>query len=384
VHHNLAMPRSTRSPGSRPLPGVPPRTPGTADLPPAVAWDDRGPAIVLVDQRALPNTLRELRIHTVPELCQAITSLAVRGAPALGVAAAYGVALAHRTGQDPHEAARAILATRPTAVNLRLGLETALGAPDPLAAAHRFLEQDIARHRRLAELGAPLLPRGGRVMTHCHAGALACGGYGTALGVIRAAVEAGHQLEVWARETRPLLQGSRITAWELQRLGIPVTVLADGAAASLFAAGAVDCCIVGADRIAANGDVANKVGTYDLAVLARHHGVPFYVAAPSLTVDLTCPEGSAIPIEQRSAEELTVLAGQRLSPPGVPAYTPAFDVTPATLVDAIITEHGVLRPPYAQGLAGLFGPAPAAGEPLGPPQAQTTPSPTSSCTSSRE
>ncbi|MCK4178251.1 S-methyl-5-thioribose-1-phosphate isomerase [Aciditerrimonas ferrireducens] len=338
---------------------VPPLDPR---LPAAVAWDDEGPAVLLLDQRALPEATRILRIRSVEELCSAISGLAVRGAPALGVAGAYGIALAERTGQDPDAAARLLLATRPTAVNLRLGVEHALGAPDPLEAAHRFLAEDLARHRRLGANGAGLLLPSARVLTHCHAGALACGGYGTALGVVRAAAEAGATVHVWVRETRPLLQGSRITAWELQQLGIPATVLVDGAAASLFAAGQVDCCLVGADRIAANGDVANKVGTYDLAVLAHHHGVPFYVAAPSLTVDLGCPTGSAIPIEQRAPEEVTELAGRRLAPEGVPAYNPAFDVTPAELVTAIVTEAGVHRPPYSASLAGLAG----APSPTGP------------------
>jgi methylthioribose-1-phosphate isomerase len=211
--------------------------------------------------------------------------------------------------------------------------------------------EDVERNRRLGAHGAGLLPVNGRVLTHCNAGALACAGYGTALGVIRAAHEQGRAPRVWVDETRPVLQGSRLTAWELDRLGIAATLVADGMAGGLMAAGEVDCVVVGADRIAANGDVANKVGTFGLAVLAAYHGVPFYVAAPTSTVDLACPSGAGIPIEQRAPEEVTMLAGHRIAPEGIAVDNRAFDVTPAALVTAIVTEEGVARPPYAESLA---------------------------------
>jgi methylthioribose-1-phosphate isomerase len=218
----------------------------------------------------------------------------------------------------------------------------------------------VARNRALAALGAPLLPDRARVLTHCNAGSLACAGYGTALGIVRAAHESGRAPRVWVDETRPMLQGSRLTAWELGRLGVPATLVADSAAGSLMAADRVDCVVVGADRVAANGDVANKVGTYPLAVLAAHHGLPFYVAAPISTIDLSCPDGSAIPVEQRDRGEVAELAGIRLAPAEVAVENPAFDVTPAQLVTAIVTEEGIARAPYLEALAGL---ARAAGTP---------------------
>jgi methylthioribose-1-phosphate isomerase len=229
----------------------------------------------------------------------------------------------------------------------------ALAAGDPLAEAERLAAEDVARNRRIGAHGAPLVPEGGRVYTHCNAGALACAGYGTALGVVRAAHETGRRPRVWVGETRPALQGARLTAWELDRLAIPATLVADVMAASLMAAGDVDCVVVGADRIAANGDVANKVGTYGLAVLARHHGVPFYVAAPTSTVDLDCASGADIPIERRAAQEVTAVGRERLAPPGVAAENRAFDVTPAALVTAIITEEGVASAPLGPALAAL-------------------------------
>jgi len=248
----------------------------TADpIPPSIEWVDG--RVRLVDQRRLPMELAHLDVGTVEELCEAIRTLAVRGAPALGVAGAMGVALAASTGEPVEEAAARLKATRPTAVNLAWGVDRALAAPDPLAEARRLAADDVERNRRLGRHGAGLVVAGGRVYTHCNAGALATAGYGTALGVVRAAAEAGRQPRVWVGETRPLLQGARITAWELARLGIPATLVPDVAAASLMAGGEVDCVVVGADRIAANGDVANKVGTYGLAVLASHHRVPFYV-----------------------------------------------------------------------------------------------------------
>ena len=287
---------------------------------------------------------------TVDELCEAIRGLAIRGAPALGAAGAMGIALAARCGEPLAAAAERLLATRPTAVNLRWGVERALAAADPVAEAVQVAAEDALRNRRLGRLGADLIPEGARVLTHCNAGSLACVEYGTAIGVIRAAHEAGKGVSVWVDETRPVLQGSRLTAWELSRLAIPATVLVDGAAASVMARREVDCVVVGADRIAANGDVANKIGTYALAVLARYHRIPFYVAAPTSTVDTRCATGSEIPVEQRAAEEVTPVALE-----GVAVANPAFDVTPASLVTAIITDAGVATSPYRQSLAALSG-----------------------------
>jgi methylthioribose-1-phosphate isomerase len=308
----------------------------------------------LVDQRRLPDELVFLEATTVDELCEAIRTMAVRGAPALGVAGAMGVALASVTGTDVKEAAVQLVATRPTAVNLAWGVEKALAADDPVAEALRLAADDVDRNRRLGALGAALLPAGARVYTHCNAGALACAGYGTALGIVRAAHEAGAAPVVWVGETRPALQGARLTAWELDRLGIPATLVADVMAGSLMAGDEVDCVVVGADRVAANGDVANKVGTYGLAVLAQHHGVPFYVAAPLSTVDLACPTGADIPIERRAADEVTRLAGRSVAPAGMAAENRAFDVTPAALVTAIVTEAGVADPPLGPSLARLI------------------------------
>ncbi|MGI8810562.1 MAG: S-methyl-5-thioribose-1-phosphate isomerase [Acidimicrobiales bacterium] len=316
-------------------------------IPPTIAWRDG--AVLMIDQRLLPGELAFLEARTVDELCDAIRTLAVRGAPALGVAGAMGMALAAVTGESPDAAAARIVATRPTAVNLAWGVACGQAAADPVAEAVRLAADDIDRNHRLGAHGASLVPEGGRVLTHCNAGALACAGYGTALGVIRAAAESGRRPTVWVDETRPLLQGARLTAWELDRLGIPATLVADVMAGSLMAGGEVDCVVVGADRIAANGDIANKVGTYGLAVLAHYHGIPFYVAAPMSTVDPTCPTGADIPIERRSGDEVTSVDGRRIAPAGVAAENRAFDVTPAALVSAIVTEDGVVRPPYAFG-----------------------------------
>ena len=289
----------------------------------------------------------------------AITSLAVRGAPALGAAGAYGVASAARTltrRSAVRAAAERLRAARPTAVNLAWGVDRALAAYDAggadaaLAEANRIAADDVAANRALGALGAALLPDRARVLTHCNAGGLACVGYGTALGVIRAASEAGKAPSVWVDETRPVLQGARLTTWELGRLGIPHTLVADTMAASLMARGEVDAVVVGADRIAANGDVANKVGTYPLAVLAAHHQVPLIVAAPWSTIDLATPSGAAIPIEERAADEVTTVAGHRIAPTGVEVLNPAFDVTPGRLVHAIVTERGVARRPYRRTL----------------------------------
>ena len=278
---------------------------------------------------------------SVDELCAAITGLAVRGAPALGAAGAMGVALAAATGEPLEDAARRLKATRPTAANLAWGVERALAASDPAEEAVRIAADDVARNRRLGAYGAMLLPEEARVLTHCNTGSLACVGYGTALGVVRAAHESGRRPSVWVDETRPVLQGSRLTAWELQRLGIPCTVVADVMAGSLMAGGEVDAVVVGADRIAANGDVANKIGTYPLAVLAHHHGLPFYVAAPLSTFDPECADGSGIPIERRDPDEVAVVGGRRLAPTGVEIDNRAFDVTPRELVTAYVTEEGV-------------------------------------------
>jgi methylthioribose-1-phosphate isomerase len=319
---------------------------GVGAIPPTIEWLDG--AVRLIDQRRLPNELVFIDASTVEDLCDAIRTLAVRGAPALGAAGAMGVAVAARNGEDLHESAARLIATRPTAVNLRWGVERALASSDPVAEAIRVAEEDSERNRRLGKIGADLLPDGARVLTHCNTGSLACVDYGTALGVVRTAHEAGKAVSVWVDETRPLLQGSRLTAWELSRLGIPATVLVDGAAASMMANGEVDCVIVGADRIAANGDVANKIGTYMVAVLARHHRVPFYVAAPLSTLDVRCRSGADIQIEQRAPDEVTTSVLE-----GVSVRNPAFDVTPARLVTAIVTEAGIATRPYRPALARL-------------------------------
>ena len=289
-----------------------------------------GGALLVLDQRALPGEERWLRCESVERVAEAIRSMAVRGAPAIGLAAAYGMALAH----DRERAAALLRATRPTAVNLAWAVERCLQADDPLEEARRLHRDQEAADRTLAELGAERFARGDRALTHCNAGALATGGYGTAGGVLREAWEQGRLTEVWVDETRPLLQGARLTAWELARAGIPFRVVADSAAGGLMSRGLVDRVVVGADRIAANGDIANKVGTYPLAVLAARHGVPFYVAAPLSTIDPSMPSGDGIPIEERDPAEL----GSESS-----AFNPAFDVTPAELVTAYVSEEGVTR-----------------------------------------
>jgi methylthioribose-1-phosphate isomerase len=328
-----------------------------------VLYDAAKDAVRLLDQRRLPAEERWLELTTSREVEAAIKDLTVRGAPAIGVAAAYALAVEARRGASAtalREAAERLVHARPTAVNLawavrRMARRLGLGAEAILAEAHAIRDEDEAACRRIGALGAPLIPPRARVLTHCNAGALATAGYGTALGVVRAAVEGGNPISVFADETRPFLQGARLTAWELHRDGIPVTLLTDGMAGWLMARGEIACVVVGADRIAANGDVANKIGTYALAVLAAHHHLPFYVAAPWSTVDLETPEGSAIPIEERGADEVVTLAGQRIAPAGVPARYPAFDVTPAALVTAIVTERGVVRAPYDGGLRALSG-----------------------------
>jgi len=295
-------------------------------------------ALLILDQRALPAEERWIRCETVEQVAECIRTLAVRGAPAIGIAAAYALALA----EDRDAAAELLRSTRPTAVNLAWALERTRDADDPLEAARRLHQDQRDADRRLAELGAELFGERTRALTHCNTGALATGGIGTACGVLRVAWEQGRLAEVWVDETRPLLQGARLTAWELRQAGIPHRVVADSAAGSLMAQGRVDRVIVGADRIAANGDVANKVGTYPLAVLADRHVVPFYVAAPVSTIDPATPDGASIPIEERDPAEI-VAAGD--------AFNPAFDVTPAELVTAIVTEAGVLEPPYGESIA---------------------------------
>ena len=309
-------------------------------IPPTIEWC--GQFVRLIDQRDLPSTLSMVEAHTVDQLCEFIAVLAVRGAPALGAAGAMGVALAQVNGQSLAGARDQIVATRPTAVNLAWGADRALAAADPVAEALAIAVEDVERNRRLGAFGAARVPEGARILTHCNAGALACVGYGTALGVIRAAHEAGRHPSVWVDETRPVLQGARLTAWELDRLGIPATLVADVMAGSLMASGDVDLVVVGADRVAANGDVANKIGTYSVAVLARHHGVPFYVAMPTSTIDPATPDGAGIVVERRDPDEVRRIGGQLVAPAGVSAENRAFDVTPSELVTGYVTERGVL------------------------------------------
>jgi methylthioribose-1-phosphate isomerase len=298
-------------------------------------------AVVMLDQRRLPLEENEVRCGTAAQVADAIRTMVVRGAPAIGVAAAYGVALAAARGEDLGEADRVLRASRPTAINLAWALDEMRDDPSR-EHARRIHAGEVERCRRMAAHAAELLAPGTRALTHCNAGGLATGGYGSAVGALVAAWERGLLEQVWVDETRPLLQGARLTAWELETASIPHTVIADSAAASLMAAGEVDCVFTGADRIAANGDTANKIGTYSLAVLARHHELPLYVVAPSTTIDLATADGTAIPIEERDPGEIT----ERF-----PARNPAFDVTPAELVTAIVTEAGVHRAPYAESLA---------------------------------
>jgi methylthioribose-1-phosphate isomerase len=299
-----------------------------------VRYEEDGPKVVLLDQRRVPDEVVELECRSVDELVVAIRELAIRGAPAIGVAAAYGLALAAKLGEDLSAAASALASARPTAVNLSWALEQLRDDPTP-ARARALHEEEVERCRAMAAHAADLFAPGTRALTHCNAGGLATGGYGSAVGALRAAWERGLLERVWVDETRPLLQGSRLTAWELEAAGIPHAVIADSAAGSLMASGDVDCVVTGADRIAANGDTANKIGTYSLAVLAAHHGIPFYVVAPTSTVDPQTPTGADIPIEHRAPDELTSR---------FPARNPAFDVTPAELITAIVTEQGVQSP----------------------------------------
>jgi len=331
----------------------------------ALRWLDPpdGPAVMLLDQTRLPTEETYLACTDVPSLVDAIGRLVVRGAPMLGLAGAFGVALAAHRGEDVAQAAGALARARPTAANLSWGAGRALAsyraaghgsatAPDAgriaaraaLAEARSIAAEDAAASAAIAAHGLGLVPDRARILTHCNTGALVSAGDGTAFAVILAAHRAGRLAQLWVDETRPLLQGARLTAYEAQRAGMPYAVLADAAAASLMAAGQVDMVITGADRVAADGSVANKIGTYGLAVLARHHGVPFVVAAPLSTVDFTAADGTAIVVEHRAAQEVTSFAGVAVSPAGSDAYNPAFDVTPGALVTALVTERGVARP----------------------------------------
>jgi methylthioribose-1-phosphate isomerase len=316
---------------------------GRGDLDPEqiVRLEEDGPAVVLLDQRRLPDEVLYVRCMTAAEVADAIRGMVVRGAPAIGIAAAYALALAALRGDDLAEAERVLAGSRPTAVNLPWALARMRDEPTP-ERARMLHAQEVERCRRMAAHAAELFRPGTRALTHCNAGGLATGGYGSAVGALRAAAERGLLERVLVDETRPLLQGARLTAWELERSGIPHAVIADSAAGSLMARGEVDLVVTGADRIAANGDTANKIGTYSLAVLAAHHGIPFYVVAPTSTLDRETPDGSGIPIEERDPAELTTR---------FPARNPAFDVTPAALIAAIVTEDGVRRAPYEESLA---------------------------------
>lgn len=326
--------------------------------------------VCLIDQRRLPHEQVVVRCATLDAVAAAIKTMQVRGAPAIGCTAAYGMALVARRSQAVDVAAlhaelaaakTCLDAQRPTAVNLAWATDRMLrrssAAADVaaikealLAEAHAILAEDLAMCHAIGDHGAALIPPRGHVLTHCNAGGLATAGYGTALAPLRTAHSQGRSLMVFVDETRPFLQGARLTAWELQQAGIPLTLITDNMAGHMMQRGAIDCVIVGADRIVANGDVANKIGTYSLAVLARAHNLPFYVAAPSSTVDLTLADGSQIPIEERAAAEVTHIGGQLIAPQGVFAAHPAFDVTPQHLITAIITEQGVVTPPFAAGL----------------------------------
>jgi methylthioribose-1-phosphate isomerase len=337
-------------------------------------WTDAG--VRFIDQTKLPTEETYITATNYQRVADIITTMVVRGAPAIGVAAAMGIAIGVLQAdavdvpalrRDLDHISKVIGATRPTAVNLFWAIQRMREKFESVAhlsvsqikaalveESKRIHVEDIASNQAMGRHGAVLLPASGNVLTHCNAGALATAGYGTALGVIRAAVESGKKLHVFADETRPFLQGARLTAWELMKDGIPTTVIPDSAAGSMMRAGKIGAIVVGADRIAANGDVANKIGTYQVAVLAKENGVPFYVAAPFSTIDLQTPDGSGIPIEQRSASEVTHFSGKQITPDGVGIGNPAFDVTPAKYVAAIITERGVARAPYTESLQELI------------------------------
>lgn len=337
-----------------------------------------GDRLDLLDQTRLPHHVEVVTCRDAADVARAIKDMIVRGAPAIGVAAAYGVALAALSLKHlPREAffekleglMQLIAASRPTAVNLFWAIErlrrVAQGTPGDGSAiaaaivheANVMHDEDIATNRAIGAHGQALVPDGANVLTHCNAGALATVDYGTALGVIRAAHEAGKRLHVWVDETRPYLQGARLTAWELQEAGIPATLITDNMAGHFMARGQVDVVVTGADRIAANGDTANKIGTYSVAVLAAAHGIPFYIAAPLSTIDPAIPDGSHIPIEERPAEEVTHFRGEAVAPHHMRVANPSFDVTPARLIAGIITEQGVLKPPFGPAIQALFGKA---------------------------
>jgi len=343
---------------------------------PTIAREDD--AVVMIDQRKLPAREVYVRCKTAPEVARAIKTMVIRGAPAIGVAAAMGVALGMRKSQargtqkfaaEFYKVCELMASTRPTAVNLFWAIERMKRSFGGAAEAGESVDQikdrldreaqaihdeDLASCRAMGAFGAEVVPDNARILTHCNAGALATAGYGTALGVIRGAVEAGKRVTVVAGETRPFLQGARLTAWELVRDGIETTVITDSMAGAIMRQGTIDLVVVGADRIAANGDTANKIGTYTVAVLAREHNIPFYVAAPLSTIDLHTPDGQHIPIEERNAREVTHLAGSQLTPVGVGIRNPAFDVTPHHFIAGIITERGILRAPYTESLKRAF------------------------------
>ena len=343
---------------------------------PTIEW--QSDAVVMIDQRKLPGQEIYVRCKTAPEVARAIKTMVIRGAPAIGVAAAMGIALgmnrskAQGTKQfavEFNKLCDLMAATRPTAVNLfwaiarmKQAFSAAVLAGQSVAEVKARLtseataihDEDVASCRAMGRFGAEMVPAGARILTHCNAGALATAGYGTALGVIRAAAEQGKVAQVFADETRPFLQGARLTAWELVRDGIPTTVITESMAGPLMQRGDIDFIVVGADRIAANGDFANKIGTYTVAMLAHAHKIPFYTAAPLSTIDLATPDGSAIPIEQRDAREVTHLGGTRLAPEGATVWNPAFDVTPNHLLAGVITEKGIARPPFGESLRRLF------------------------------
>jgi methylthioribose-1-phosphate isomerase len=339
----------------------------------ALAWDQG--TLKLLDQSALPHATRVVSCGSPDEVADAIRTLKVRGAPAIGAAAAYGLVLAARSAvrtdrsalvAQLNETARMLLGTRPTAVNLRWAIDRMLAVPDrlPQASSAQLVEallteantiaaEDGRTNRAIGRYGAALVRPGDRILTYCNTGSLATVDFGTALGIIRTAHEQGKRIHVYVSETRPVLQGARLTAWEVLREGIPSTLITDNAAGWLMQRGLIDRVIVGADRVAANGDTANKIGTYGLAVLARAHEVPFLVAAPLSTVDFRTPDGSSIPIEERRPDEITHIAGVPVAPAGITAVNPAFDITPAHLISAIVTEAGVATPPFARSLHDL-------------------------------
>lgn len=329
-----------------------------------IQWTDYG--VIMIDQRKLPSEETYVVCKTYLDVAHHIRSMTIRGAPAIGVAAAMGVALGAVAGEDFETVCATLAGTRPTAVNLFWAIErmkalrASMDGADAQAITSRLVEEakqirleDIAINQAIGRYGAPLVPDHKTVLTHCNAGALATAGYGTALGVIRAAVEQGKEVDVFADETRPFLQGARLTVWELQQDGIPATLITDSMAGHFLKSGRIGCVVVGADRIAGNGDVANKIGTYSVAVLAKENGVPFYVAAPVSTLDLSLTSGDQIPIEHRNPSEVTHLGGIQVAPPETQVQNPAFDVTPNRYVTAIITERGVARAPYTETLRAL-------------------------------